>query len=229
MNCPKCQAPVSADWVVCPKCGASLNQPPSGIPLTEVKQPSRWQYLAATAIIIVTSALALGLLISSLFGILIPDLRVVVPGTHSIDFDKTGYYVLFCENESILDGKIYSGGSISDMTLNLYRDDSSPVELAYTSSTIPYEMESRSGYSVFDFNVDEAGTYTLVAEYNEGKSGPDTVVAIGRMNIIEAFIVPFIIGTLGLIIGFIIIFRAILIRRRISLTAGVTPVDKFWC
>lgn len=229
MNCPKCQSPVSADWIACPKCGTQLNQLPFGIPLTEANRPSRMQYFAGIAIIIVTSVLAMGLLIASVFGILMPDMRVVVPGTHNLDFDKTGYYILFCENKSIIDGKTYSDGSISDMTVNLYRDDSRPVELSYPSTTITYDMNDKSGYSVFDFHIDEPGTYTLVAEYEEGESGPDAVIAIGRFDVIEAFLAPSAIGTTGFFIGLIIIIRAMVIRRRINGTAGVSPVDKFWC
>lgn len=225
MNCPKCQAPVSADWIVCPKCGATLNQLPFGIPLTEVKRPSAMQYLAGIAIIIVTTIIAIALLISGALNIIKPDMSVTVPGTRQLELNETGYYILFCEEQD-------SGSScdaIEDMEISLYDSYSDPVELSYPSSDIEYTVNDISYTSVYDFWVDETGTYTLVAEYDEGESGPDAVLAMSNFNFMSAFMAPFAIGTIGFIIGLIIIIRAAMKRRSISSRSGVTPVDKFWC
>ena len=231
MNCPKCQTPISADWLVCPKCGAQLNQPPIGvgIALAEVKRPSRLQYFAGIAIIVITTVIAMALLVSSAMSLLRPDIRVVVPGTQQVTLNKTGYYILFCEEQSVLNGTTYSNGSISDMTITLSQHDSTPVELSDASSNIKYETDGRSGYAVFDFWITEPGTYTLVVNYDAGQSGPDTVIAIGCFNISGVFIASFLIGTLGFIVGVIIIIRAAVKRRSIGRRVGVTSVDRFWC
>ena len=231
MNCPKCQTPVSAEWVACPKCGTQLNQPPIGvgIPLTEVKRPSRMQYFAGIVIIVITTVIAMALLISSARSLLNPAIRVVVPGTQQVTLNKTGYYILFCEDQSVLNGTTYSDGSISDMTITLSQNDSTPVELSDAPGTLTYKTDDRSGYAVFDFWLDEPGTYTLDAEYDAGKSGPDTVIALGCFDITGTFLISFIIGTLGFIVGIIIIIRAAVKRRSIGRRAGMTAVDRFWC
>ena len=227
MNCPKCQSPISADWVVCPKCGAPLNQLPFGIPLTEAKRPSRLQYFAAIAIIIVTSAIAIGLLISGALNIIKPDTSVTVPGTRQLELNDTGYYILFCEEQDSGGGG--SCDAIDEMNINLYDSSSNPVELSYPSGDIEYTMDGKSYSSIFDFWIDETETYTLIAEYDEGESGPDAVIAISNFNFMTAFMAPFAIGTIGFIIGLIIIIRAAMKRRSINRQAGVTSVDKFWC
>ena len=77
--------------------------------------------------------------------------------------------------------------------------------------------------------VSKPGTYTLDAEYDAGKSGTDTVIALGCFDITGTFLISFIIGTLGFIVGIIIIIRAAVKRRSIGRRAGMTAVDRFWC
>jgi hypothetical protein len=225
LNCPKCQAPVSGDWIACPKCGTPLNQLPFGIPLTEVKRPSAMQYLAGIAIIIVTTVIAIALLISGAFSIIKPDMSVTVPGTRQLELNDTGYYILFCEEQA----SASSCDAIEDMTINLYDRFSNPVELSYPSGDINYTIDGKSYSSIYDFWIDETGTYTLVAEYDEGESGPNVVIAISNFNFMKAFMASFAIGTIGFIVGLIIIIRAAMKRRSVSKQPGVTPVDKFWC
>jgi hypothetical protein len=184
------------------------------------------QYLAGIAIIIVTSAIAIGLLVSGVLGLIKPDMSVTVPGTHQLALDDSGYYLLFCEEQDSVSG---SCDAIADMDINLYDSASDPVELSYPSNDIDYTIDDKSYSSILDFWIDEPGTYTLVAEYNEGESGPDAVIAISSFNFMGAFMAPFAIGTLGFIIGLIIIIRTAMKRRSINRQTGVTPVDRFWC
>lgn len=231
MNCPKCQTPVAADWALCPKCGILLNQPPIGvgIPLVEVKRPSRWHYFLGIAIILITSAIAMVILIVSMLTSLMPDTRVVVPGTHQLALNKTGGYIIYHEYQSNIDGKLYYTKSVSGIKVYLYDSASKPVELKYPSTTTSYEINGKAGKSVMEFWIHEPGTYTLVANYSAGESGPDIVLAIGESAFFGAFIKSFIIGTFGLILGLIVIIRAAVKRRSIGRRVGVTTIDRFWC
>jgi hypothetical protein len=103
------------------------------------------------------------------------------------------------------------------------------VELSYPSSDIDYTIDGKSYSSIFDFLIDEPGTYTLVAEYDEGKSGPDAVIAISCFDFFGAFTAAFAVGTIGFIVGIVIVIRTAMKRRSIGRRAGVTPVDRFWC
>ncbi len=225
MNCPKCQTPISADWAVCPKCGTQLNQLPMGIAPTEVKRPSRWQYFVGVAIIVITTVIAIGLLVANMLNIVTPDMRVTVPGNNPLNLDKAGYYLLFCEELGVGNN---SCDAISDMDIKLYDSASNPVELSYPSSEIHYDINDKSLSAIFEFRIDDPGTYTLDAKYNAGKSGPNAVIAISRFDFIGAFIASFAIGTLGFIVGLIIIIRVSMKRRSVGRRAGVTPVDRFW-
>jgi hypothetical protein len=226
LNCPKCQSPISADWIACPKCGTQLSQMPMGIAVTEVNRPSRMQYFAGIAIIVITSVIAIGLLVSNAISLVTPDMHVTVPGTNTLNLDKTGYYLLFCEEQGSSND---SCDAISNMDINLYDSTSNPVELSYPSNDINYTLNDKSYSAVFDFWIDDPGTYTLVAEYDEGKSGPDAVIAISVFDFMGAFTASFAVGTLGFIVGIVIVIRTAMKRRSIGRRAGVTPVDKFWC
>lgn len=183
------------------------------------------QYLAGTAIIIVTTVIAIALLVSGAFSIIKPDMSVTVPGTRQLELNDTGYYILFCEEQ----GSGSSCDAIEDMEINIYDSSSNPVELSYPSGDINYTIDGKSYSSIYDFWLDEPGTYTLVAEYDEGETGPDVVIAISNFNFMSAFMASFAIGTIGFIVGLIIIIRAAMKRRSVSNQHGVTPVDKFWC
>jgi hypothetical protein len=121
---------------------------PMGIAVTEVNRPSRMQYFAAIAIIIITSAIAIGLIISGALNLVKPDMSVTVPGTHQLALNDSGYYLLFCEERGSSSG---SCDSISDMDINLYDSYSNPVELSYPSSDISYTINDKSYSSIFDF------------------------------------------------------------------------------
>lgn len=226
MNCPKCQTPVSADWALCPKCGTLLNQQlPMGVPVTEAKRPSRWHYFAGIAIIIVTTIIAIGILVANALNLVTPDMRVTVPGTNPLNLEKTGAYLLFCEEDASSSG---SCDSIADMDIKLYDSASNPVELDYPSAEINYEINGKSYSAIFEFEIDESGTYTLDAKYDTGKSGPNATIAIANYDFMGAFLAAFAIGTLGFIVGLIIIIRASMKRRSVGRRADVTPVDRFW-
>jgi len=202
-----------------------LNQLPYGIPLKEVKRPSAMQYLAGIAIIVITTVIAIAILISSALSIIKPEMSVTVPGTRQLELKDSGYYILFCEEQ----GSSSSCDAIEDMAINIYDSSANPVDLSYPSSDIDYTIEGKSYSSIYDFSIDEPGTYTLVAEYDEGESGPDAVIAISNFNFMSAFMASFAIGTIGLIAGLIIIIRAAMKRRSVSNQPGATIVDKFWC
>ena len=226
MNCPKCQSPVSADWIACPKCGTQLSQMPMGIAVTEVNRPSRMQYFAGISIIVITSAIAIGLLVSGALNLVRPDMRFTVPGTHQLVLNDSGYYLLFCEEQG---SGSDSCDAIADMEINLFDSASNPVELSYPSTDIDYTIDDKSYSSIYDFWIDEPGTYTLVAEYDEGESDPDAVIAISGFDFMGAFATSFAVGTIGFIIGLIIMIRTAMKRRSVGRRAGVTPVDTFWC
>jgi hypothetical protein len=198
---------------------------PMGIPVTEVKRPSRWHYFVGIAIIIITTIAAMGLIVSNALNLVTPDMRVTVPGTNPLNLDKAGIYMIFCEEEASSSG---SCDAILNMDIKLYDSASNSVELDYPSAEINYKINDKSYSAIFEFRIDEPGTYTLDAKYDAGKSGPNATIAIANYDFMSAFIAAFAIGTLGFIVGIVIVIRASMKRRSVGRRVGVTPIDKFW-
>jgi hypothetical protein len=88
--------------------------------------------------------------------------------------------------------------------------------------TATYTLNGRSGRSIMAFTIKQPGTYSFHCGYEEGKSGPETVVAVGRFNLnwifptLLYFYVPVIGGPLIGTIAFVVIYR----MQRRSLTAA---------
>ena len=227
MYCQQCGNQVLEDWLVCPRCGASLSpasiEPPGSItenqspvtkPTAPTKHPNAWFYTFGPAVIVITSIVAIVLLFTAL--LTAPDMRFAVPGTHEVDFDSSGEYTLFYEYKSSVNGIIYStGASPPDMTVTLQsKDDAQNVPLLTGSGTSSYEIGGKAGVSMFEFDIDEPGTYILSAEYTDGSTEPPIVFAVGRFNLESTFIRSFAIGTGGFVIGMFSILVVFLLRRR---------------
>ena len=181
------------------------------------RPPSGWHYLIGVAVWIVGIALFVVLVITQIAGNL-PQVQVVVPGTHEIYLEKPGKYTVFYEYQSVIDNKIYATGeSLSGMLVILKsKEDSREIALSRPSTSSSYQAGEggRAGTSVLEFEIEEPGSYILSAQYPGGVSGSDVVFAIGQFNL-----AGIILGGLGiffgtLIIGGFIIIRAHLKRRR---------------
>ncbi len=179
-----------------------------------IKAPSRWYYVIIVTILVVGFTL-FALFLFTQITTIIPQIQVVVPGTHEIYLEKPGKYMIFYEYRSIINSKIYSTGEpISGMSVTIRsKKDSQEIPLSKPSTSSTYEAGGRAGVSVFKFEIEEPGTYILTARYSNGVSGPDIVLAIGQFKLLGA-----ILGGIGilsgvLISGFIII-RTLLKRQK---------------
>lgn len=232
MYCPKCGYEVTNDWKACPNCGAMLStvdrvQQSNVLGDTVNKGPSPWLYGVGIALIIIPFILAMVLLFVDLFEHN-PDTRVVVPGTHELNFDDTGKYTIFYEYQSSVDGKGYSTGEyLKGVVVSLHSKDSTQyVPLSTTSGNMTYQIGSRAGKSLFDFEIDEPGIYVLHAEYQDGTSSPEVVFAIGpQFDILRNILTSIGIGVGGFVLGGLLILWVFIKRRRASEKTGHSAID----
>jgi hypothetical protein len=119
--------------------------------------------------------------------------RMVAPGEVEITL-QSGSYTLFHEYRSVLNGRYYESDDVSGLNLHINSSNGEPIALRGRANT-NYEIAGRSGVSVADFDIDEPGTYTFVAAYNQRK-GPEAVLAVEQGVIGKIF---------GLVLGSIAI------------------------
>jgi len=230
LYCPQCGDRVSNDWQVCPHCSAPLVKNArrtresdtvarsSGVfSETASKRPSSWYYGIGVALIAITFVLAIVLFVVDIFDSN-PDTRLVVPGTHELYFDDTGKYTIFYEYQSSVDGQGYSTGEyLKGVVVSIESEDGTRlVRISSASGDMSYEIGSRAGKSLFEFEIEEPGAYVVTTEYQDGTSTPEVVFAIGpTFDILGNMLRSFGIGFGGFVLGILVLAWVFLKRRKV--------------
>lgn len=143
-------------------------------------RPSLWQCLWAVPFFL-TGAVWFGY---TLFhGLMhVTDLltQVVVPGTAELNL-QPGQYSVFLEEQSTVNGKIYSTTeSVSGLACRMRSvQTGTPIAMARPSANVSYDVNGRSGHSVLQFAIQQAGKYAFACDYGDAPKGPEVVVAVG--------------------------------------------------
>jgi hypothetical protein len=141
--------------------------------------------------------------------------QVVVPGSKDLKFDRPGANTVFLEEESTVNGKIYSTSSsaVSGLKCDVHAQDGSEINIRRPGGSTTYEVSGRRGRSVLEFYVPKAGTYHFQCAYEEGKSGPEAVIAVGSgvttaiLVSLAAVFIGFGVGTVLGAVTFVIIYK----------------------
>ena len=212
---------------MCPHCGTSLhpanasglqNDVIGALPKDAIhgrsRAPSPWFYAIGPAVIIITTAVAIAFFVMAMFGSA-PDKRFVVPGSHEMEL-KSGKYTVFYEYRSSVGGVAYSTSEyLPGMVATLRSQDGSEVvPVKDTSMSTNYQIGSRAGLSVFEFHIDDPGTYVLTARYEDGKTTPSVVLAVGQFSILEILLPALPLGFGGFAVGLLILIWVFIKRRR---------------
>jgi hypothetical protein len=106
--------------------------------------------------------------------------QIVVPGSAELNL-KPGRYSVFLEEQSTVNGKIYSTTQSVDglacRVSSVQNGATIPIEKPSGSST--YSVGGRSGHSVLEFPIQQDGRYLFECDYGENSKGPEVVVAVG--------------------------------------------------
>lgn len=170
--------------------------------------PSRWYYGLA-ALVFIGGAVSFGLiLIRNISGMGDKLKQVVVPGKVDITLSEPGNYTIFHEHRSVVGQKVYSTEEgLSGLECALVsKATGSKINLARSSVNSRYSLGSRSGVSVFDFRIDQPGSYEFSAGYAEGRDGPEVVLAIGQGFV--GNILATILGSIAVLFGSILVAAA---------------------
>lgn len=106
--------------------------------------------------------------------------QIVVPGGAELSL-RRGRYSVFLEEQSMVNGKIYSTTQSIDGLVCRIRSVQSgatiPIEKPGMNTT--YAVNGRSGHSVLEFPIQQDGRYAFACDYGEESKGPEVVVAVG--------------------------------------------------
>jgi hypothetical protein len=144
--------------------------------------------------------------------------QVVVPGSADLNL-KRGRYTVFLEEQSTVNGKIYSTTQSIDglacRVSSVQNRATIPIEKPSGSAT--YSVSGRSGHSVLEFPIQQDGRYSFACDYGENSKGPEVVVAVGSG--VDGAIFHTVLGALaaffgGIGAGLIVVLVVVLKRER---------------
>lgn len=181
--------------------------------MSDIK-PSRWYYVLAALIFIAGEAIFFSYIFSNLGGISEGLTQVVVPGNSDLNLSETGKYTVFYENESVVNGRIYSTGQdISGLQVEIKNKSTGfKVPLDSPRGSATYSIGGRTGRSILEFDIVQPGFYELSGWYPNG-TGPEVVLAVGKglfdniMSMVVVGIITFFGSALAALAIIIIVYR----------------------
>jgi len=192
-------------------------------------RPPAWLYYAAGAAVIFTGfGFFLYILLHDLSHMADNLTQIVVPGEKDLTLLPKLRYTIFLEEQSVVDGQIYSTKrqSLAGLTCKVNSLVSgNKIDLHRPSMSMNYNFGGRSGSAVLEFVTEDAGVYRIACEYPEDTQGPQAVVAVGPgfaeglfRTIFQCLAVLFGSGLFG-----VIIIVVGIIRRSKPPSVGLTP------
>jgi hypothetical protein len=158
--------------------------------------------------------------------------RVTTPGQAELSLDPGGY-TIFHEQGGMTDGTgagVITAGDIAGLRISVQNPETGTAVPLTASAGSRYTFDGRSGQSLFTFTLTEPGTYRLVARYDDGRPGPQAVLAITRGFMRNLLTTVF--GGLAIAFGSFAIAGAIGIsayrRRRRVLGRPILPEVSIW-
>jgi hypothetical protein len=158
--------------------------------------------------------------------------RVTVPGQADLTL-APGAYTIFHERGGMTDGAgggVITACDVTGLRISVQKPGTGTAVPLTASAGNSYTLDGRSGQSVFSFTLTEPGTYRLVARYDDGRPGPQAVLAIVRGFVWT--LATTLVGGLAIAFGSVAIAGAIGIpvyaRRRIALGRRILPEVSTW-
>jgi hypothetical protein len=138
--------------------------------------------------------------------------QVVVPGNSDLMLSKTGEYIIFYENQTVVNGRVYSTDEDIPGLLIEVKNKTTGQDISTYSpgGSFSYSFGGRSGRSVVAFFIEQPGIYELSASYPQSDDGHEVVLAVGNNisgEIMSSIMLPLLLffGSIGaaIVIAFI--------------------------
>jgi len=146
-----------------------------------IVRPSWWYCSLGVAVVLAGLSLFLYTIIHGVAHITDDLTQIVVPGEKDLTLMPRRNYTIFLEQESVVDGRIYSTTeSLSGLTCAVTSQTSgNKINTRRSTMNTTYSVGGREGKSVLEFVTEEAGVYRIACDYHEGSHGPQTVLVVG--------------------------------------------------
>ncbi len=104
-----------------------------------------------------------------------------VPGAIHLPVPASGQYAVYLEHQGVLGNQLFlTGKELGALECTVASAAGEAVPMREPLWQVPYHHNSRQGLQVLEFEVLEAGTYTLQGAYPSGTAGPQLLLAVGE-------------------------------------------------
>lgn len=163
-------------------------------------KPNRWYYCLAALFPVLGCLITTGILyrwVPNLPGALetidIHNMtQVIVPGSADITFPKKGAYAVYYEYRSLVDGVQYINAKTPPSLICTLISETTGKEVGVSpeyieGNTYSTKERERVGVHLLSISMTEPGTYTFSCHYEDEKTAPKVVVAVGANIVWELF------------------------------------------
>ena len=143
--------------------------------------PGKWYYVAGVAFLVIAGFAGFRFYQQRTDAVFEGLTRVVVPGAGRVVFPASGHGAVFLEYRSIVGDRYFlTPDDLGGLSCTLVsRATGAEVELHRAWLPLRYALDLQSGRAVFDFWVDEPGTYELRGTYPQETVGGSMVLSVG--------------------------------------------------
>ena len=198
------------------------------------KRPSGWIYAVAALIPLLGCLIAMAVAYQWFPGLPgtfesqmnLDDLtQVVVPGSKDITFAESGAYAVYYEYRSVVDGAVYASSETPPALACTLTSKSTGANIGVVpdyveTNTYSTKDRERVGVLIQSITIDDPGSYTFSCRYEDGKSEPEIVLAVGPNFVWEFFGIAARSGV-ALVAGLVALLSSGLVSMVIAIVIAV--------
>jgi len=198
------------------------------------KRPSGWIYAVAALIPLLGCLIAMAVAYQWFPGLpgtfeskmnLDNLTQVVVPGSKDITFAESGAYAVYYEYRSVVDGAVYASSETPPALACTLTSKSTGANIGVVpdyveTNTYSTKDRERVGVLIQSITIDDPGSYTFSCRYEDGKSEPEIVLAVGPNFVWEFFGIAARSGV-ALVAGLVALLSSGLVSMVIAIVIAV--------